>query len=131
MKVRQSDRPHDPCPQRKRMMTVSAECRLNGRPSTRLAWRHAPGACAKLMIFAQSSGPKRINGLACAEDTCEMGAHFHAHLRLRPRLNRRSDPRCPDRPTEGCRSREDLSREGQRGSWRPSRRRTEGPEFLK
>ena len=24
MKVRQSDRPHDPCPQRKRMMTVSS-----------------------------------------------------------------------------------------------------------
>src|SRR3954471_21829601 len=44
------------------------------------------------MIFAQSSGPKRINGLACAEDTCEMRVHFRAHLRLRQGLNRRADP---------------------------------------
>src|SRR4051795_8367399 len=71
--------------------TPSARSGASAMPSTSASDIRFSNLC-EILISAQSSGAKRINGLACAEDTCEMRAQFHPHLRLRPRLDRRSNP---------------------------------------
>src|SRR5215204_2321189 len=48
--------------------------------------------CAEIKNFAPNSGPKHFKGLGCADYTCEKKVDFHARLRLRAGLDRRSDP---------------------------------------